>query len=125
LLQDQERSATLGVPLKINAYPDDAVGKVYGAEHSGRVRVLGVSVCPTKVFGTRKHFSEFVNAGSCSQNVEDLKKQVHSLEEKLTGYEETKDQLTQTQNQLAFLTSFLQGKFGDELPIFNQGISSI
>jgi hypothetical protein len=50
---------------------------------------------------------------------------VHSLEEKLTGYEETKDQLTQTQNQLAFLTSFLQGKFGDELPIFNQGISSI
>ncbi|WJX62121.1 hypothetical protein P8452_47150 [Trifolium repens] len=29
LLQDQERSATLGVPLKINAYPDDAVGKVF------------------------------------------------------------------------------------------------
>jgi tripartite-type tricarboxylate transporter receptor subunit TctC len=42
LLQDQERSATLGVPLKINAYPDNVDGKVYGAVHSGRVRVLGV-----------------------------------------------------------------------------------
>ncbi|WJX29260.1 hypothetical protein P8452_17918 [Trifolium repens] len=61
LLQDQERAATLGVPSKINAYPDDAVGKVYGAEHSGR---------------------------------------------------------------LAYLTSFLQGKFGDELPLFNQGSST-
>jgi hypothetical protein len=53
-----------------------------------------------------------------------LKKQVHTLEEKLSGYEETKEQLTQTQNQLAYLTSFLQGKFGDELPLFNQGVSS-
>jgi hypothetical protein len=34
-----------------------------------------------------------------------LKKQVHSLEEKLTVYEETKYQLTQTQNQFAFLSS--------------------
>jgi hypothetical protein len=89
LLQDQERAATLGVPSKINAYPDDAVGKVYGAEHSGRVRVLGVSVCPSNVFGTRNHFSKYVNVGSTSQNVEDLKKQVHTLEEKLSGYEET------------------------------------
>ncbi|KAK2401027.1 hypothetical protein QL285_050662 [Trifolium repens] len=124
LLQDQERAATLGVPSKINAYPDDAVGKVYGAEHSGRVRVLGVSVCPSNVFGTRNHFSKYVNVGSTSQNVEDLKKQVHTLEEKLSGYEETKEQLTQTQNQLAYLTSFLQGKFGDELPLFNQGSST-
>ncbi|KAK2410460.1 hypothetical protein QL285_045823 [Trifolium repens] len=124
LLQDQERAATLGVPSKINAYPDDVVGKVYGAEHSGRVRVLGVSVCPSNVFGTRNHFSKYVNVGSTSQNVEDLKKQVHTLEEKLSGYEETKEQLTQTQNQLAYLTSFLQGKFGDELPLFNQGVSS-
>jgi uncharacterized protein YhaN len=76
------------------------------------------------VFGTRNHFSKYVNVGSTSQNVEDLKKQVHTLEEKLSGYEETKEQLTQTQNQLAYLTSFLQGKFGDELPLFNQGVSS-
>lgn len=123
-LKDQERVATLGVPLKINAYPDDVVGKVYGAEHSGRVRGLGVGVCPSKVFGTRKHFSEFVNVGSSSQNIEDLKKQVHTLGEKLTGYEETKEQLTQAQSHLAFLTNFLQEKFGDELPSFNQGTSS-
>jgi hypothetical protein len=124
LLKDQERVATLGVPSKINAYPDDVVGKVFGAEHSGRVRGLGVGVCPSKVFGTRKHFSEFVNVGSSSQNIEDLKKQVHTLGEKLTGYEETKEQLTQAQSHLAFLTNFLQEKFGDELPSFNQGISS-
>ncbi|TKY45112.1 transposase, Ptta/En/Spm, plant [Spatholobus suberectus] len=35
LLEDQERAATLGVPSKVNAYPDDVIGKVYGAEHLG------------------------------------------------------------------------------------------
>ncbi|WJX63484.1 hypothetical protein P8452_48361 [Trifolium repens] len=50
LPQDQERAATLGVPSKINAYPDDAIGKVHGAEHSGRVRGLGVGVSSTELF---------------------------------------------------------------------------
>jgi LPS O-antigen subunit length determinant protein (WzzB/FepE family) len=62
---------------------DDDVGKVYRVEHSGRVRVLGVSVFPNKVFEMRNHFFEYVNVGSSSQNVEDLKK-VLTLEEKLT-----------------------------------------
>lgn len=47
---------------------------------------------------------------------------METLEEKLTGYEETKEQLTQTQNQLAILQTFLQHKFGDELSIFNRGV---
>jgi len=109
LLKDQERFATLGVPLKINAYPDDVVGKVYEAEQSGRVRGLGFGVCPTKVFGTRKPFSEFVNVGSSSKNIEDLKRLRSSLHKlKVTRH---------------FSPTFCD-EFGDELPSFNQGISS-
>nr|XP_027186670.1 uncharacterized protein LOC113784619 [Cicer arietinum] len=125
LSQDQERVATEGVPSKINAYPDDVIGKVYGAEHSGRVRALGVGVCPTSVFKTRKYFTQFESVGSSSQkNVEELQKEVHTLKEKLNGYEETKEQLSQTQDQLKVLLNFMQRKFGDELPTFNQGFPS-
>jgi hypothetical protein len=49
---------------------------------------------------------------------------VHTLEEKLNGYEKTKEQLRQTQNQLAILHSFLQTKFGDEFSILHQGGST-
>nr|XP_012575690.1 uncharacterized protein LOC105853135 [Cicer arietinum] len=126
LSQDQERVATEGVPSKINAYPDDVIGKVYGAEHSGRVRGLGVGVCPTSVFKTRKYFTQFESVGSSSQkNVEELQKEVHTLKEKLNGYEETKEQLSQTQDQLKVLLNFMQRKFGDELPTFNQGFPSL
>ena len=31
--------------------PHDALGKVLGSEHSGRVRGLGLGACPTSVFG--------------------------------------------------------------------------
>ncbi|XP_060185175.1 uncharacterized protein LOC132614677 isoform X1 [Lycium barbarum] len=55
LSQDQEHAATLGVPLKILAHPNDAIGKVYGAEHSGRVRGLGGNICPSTAFGMPKH----------------------------------------------------------------------
>ncbi|KAK2376322.1 hypothetical protein QL285_077122 [Trifolium repens] len=131
LPQDQERAATLGVPSKINAYPDDAIGKVHGAEHSGRVRGLGVGVSSTEVFETRRNYAKVVNVGASSQkNVEDLQKHVCALEEKLNGYEEIKEQLAQTQEQLlerevelANLRSFLQRKFGDELAIFIRGSS--
>ncbi|CAJ2652338.1 unnamed protein product [Trifolium pratense] len=128
LPQDQERVATLGVPSKINAYPDDAIGKVHGAEHSGRVRGIGVGASSTEVFETRKNFAKIVNVGAASQNnAEDLHKYVCALEEKLNGYEEIKEQLAQTkeelletQIELANLRSFLQRKFGDELAIFIQ-----
>lgn len=74
--------------LWINAYTDDAIGKLYGAEHSGRVRGLGLGVCPTIAFGKRRHFTDFIQAGSSNEkNVEDLQKQVESLGEKLIGYE--------------------------------------
>ncbi|XP_061362995.1 uncharacterized protein LOC133306675 isoform X2 [Gastrolobium bilobum] len=120
LSQDQDRAATVGVPSKVNVYPDDAIGKVCGAEHSGRVRGIGNGICPSEVFGMSRRFTGFVNVGGSNQQcVEDLKKQVKSLEVKLdgyeemkVGYEETKEQLVQTQKQMATLHKFLLDKFG-------------
>ena len=48
-----------------------------------------------------------------NQHIQDLKKQVETLQEKLSGYEETK-------SQLAILHKFLEDKFGNELPSFHQ-----
>lgn len=139
LSEDQERVTTIGVPSKINAYPNDAIVKAHGAEHSGRVRVLGQGVCPTVVFGNRRHFADFIQVGNSDQvNVEKLQKHIEGLEEKLIGYEETKEELaktkeehtqtkeklTQATNKLENLHNFLQHKFGDELSMFNLGSSS-
>ncbi|KAM3287414.1 hypothetical protein P3S67_020844 [Capsicum chacoense] len=64
-----------------------------------------------------------VNIGSSSsishQRVEDLEKQVETLKEKLTGYEETKEKPEQNEHHLTTLHRFLQSKFGSELPTFN------
>ncbi|KAG5629141.1 hypothetical protein H5410_000858 [Solanum commersonii] len=69
-----ETSCRFGVPMKILAHPNDAVGKVYGVEHC------------------------HVNVGSSSsmshQRVRDLEKHVETLKEK--GYKETKNQLEAT-----------------------------
>ncbi|XP_039690852.1 uncharacterized protein [Medicago truncatula] len=108
LSEDKERTVTIGVSSKINAYTDDAIGKLYGAEHSGRVCGLGLGVCPTIAFGKRRHFTDFIQAGSSNEkNVEDLQKQVESLGEKLIGYEKTKEQLTQAIEKLTKTTEQL------------------
>ncbi|KAH0747483.1 hypothetical protein KY285_009140 [Solanum tuberosum] len=137
LPEDQEHVATLGVPLKILAHLNDAIGKVYGVEHSGRVRGIGGNVCPSTAFGMPRHSISHANVGSSNnmshQCVEDLEKHVEILEEKLTGYEETiekldetkekleetKKRLAQNEDHLATLHRFLQAKFGSELPTFN------
>ncbi|KAH0709382.1 hypothetical protein KY284_010809 [Solanum tuberosum] len=51
LPKDQELAASSGVPMKILAHLNDAVGKVYGVQHSGRVRGLGGNVFPSNAFG--------------------------------------------------------------------------
>ncbi|WMV57606.1 hypothetical protein MTR67_050991, partial [Solanum verrucosum] len=84
-LEDQEHAATLGVPLKILAHPNDVIGKVYGVEHSGCVLGIGGNVCPSTVFGMPRHSISHANVGSFSnmshQRVEDLEKHVETLEE--------------------------------------------
>ena len=39
--------------------PDDAIGKVLGPEHSGRVRCMGMGAAPTNTFrNVRSRFSD-------------------------------------------------------------------
>ncbi|XAR67833.1 hypothetical protein NMG60_11002755 [Bertholletia excelsa] len=88
LFEDQEHAATLGVPSKILAHCDDAIGKVRGVEHSGHVCSLGTGVCPSSIFGLPKNSINYVNFGGLGNNVnnkyiQDLKKQVETLQEKL------------------------------------------
>ncbi|KAF3656488.1 hypothetical protein FXO37_15448 [Capsicum annuum] len=101
LPEDQELAC---VPLKILAHPNNAIGKVYGSEHSGCVRGLGGNVYPLKDFGMSRNSISHVNLGSSSsisrQRVEDLEKQVEILEEKLIRYEETEERLVETENRL-------------------------
>ncbi|RDX73214.1 hypothetical protein CR513_47210, partial [Mucuna pruriens] len=65
LLDDQERAVTIGVPSKVNAYSDNAIGKVYEVEHPGQVCGLGVGSCPP-VLLEHRHFADFVNVDSSS-----------------------------------------------------------
>ncbi|PHT78667.1 hypothetical protein T459_16719 [Capsicum annuum] len=98
--------------MEILAHPnDDTIVKVFGPEHSGRVRGLGGNVFPSKAFGMSRN--THVNLGRPSsisrQRVENLEKQVETLKEKLV----------QNENHLATLHSFLQSKFGSELLTLN------
>ncbi|WMV26148.1 hypothetical protein MTR67_019533 [Solanum verrucosum] len=58
--------------------PDNAIGKVLGKEHSGRVRCLGLGVVPTKVFKQARPRFNGMNASSvscpsnCQQNYNKL-----------------------------------------------------
>ncbi|MED6126835.1 hypothetical protein PIB30_082326 [Stylosanthes scabra] len=112
LSRDQERTAIEGIASQVLVHPDDAVGKVFGAEHGGRVREFSITVCP-KGFGKSKLIfgpsTGGVSNSVSQQVVKNLEKQVEDLEQKLNGYEETKA-------QLANLHNFLISKYGDEVP---------
>ncbi|XP_019414577.1 PREDICTED: uncharacterized protein LOC109326341 [Lupinus angustifolius] len=117
-VSEEGKTLALSVSSKVFAHPNDAIGKAYGAKHSGRVHGLGTGICPSSVFGTSRHFTDFVNSSGSGQHVEDLKKYVQTLEVKLSRYEETKEQLAHTQNRLATLEKFLAEKSGSELTTF-------
>ncbi|XP_057759993.1 uncharacterized protein LOC130980319 [Arachis stenosperma] len=121
LPEDQERAAAEGVPSKVLAHPNDAIGKVFGAENVGRVRGFSSAVCPVG-FGKSKRIFGFTTGGVSSnvsqQHVLNLEKQVETLEKKLDGYEETKI-------QLAALHKFLSSKYGDEVPNMSGDMSDI
>ncbi|XP_055803444.1 PH, RCC1 and FYVE domains-containing protein 1-like [Solanum dulcamara] len=55
LPKDQELAASSGVLLKILVHPNDTIGKVYGVDHSGRVRGSGGNVCLSNAFGMPRH----------------------------------------------------------------------
>ncbi|KAF3623103.1 hypothetical protein FXO38_30917 [Capsicum annuum] len=97
LPEDQELAISYGVPLKILAHPNDVIEKVYGSENFGHVHGLDGNVCPSKAFGISRnsHVNLVSSSSISSQRVEDLEKQVETLNEKLTGYEETKEKFVQ------------------------------
>ncbi|RYR04456.1 hypothetical protein Ahy_B06g084179 [Arachis hypogaea] len=121
LPEDQERAASEGVPSKVLAHPNDAIGKVFGAENIGCVRGFSSAVCPVG-FGKSKRIFGFTTGGVSSnvsqQHVLNLEKQVETLEKKLDGYEETKI-------QLAALHKFLLSKYGDEVPSMSSDMPDI
>ena len=80
------------------------------------------------VFGLQASLVSTTNANISSgrvaqRHVEDLANQVNTLEENLAGYQETKlelsqtqDKLSKTENKLNTLYKFLQDKFGSDVP---------
>ncbi|KAF7822097.1 uncharacterized protein G2W53_027552 [Senna tora] len=90
LSQDQEHDASFGVPSKIYTDPNDAVKKVFGPKHPGRVLGLGLGACSSKVFGLQRNFVSSAATSSSSANMsgvrmENLVKKIDSLQEKLVG----------------------------------------
>ncbi|XP_019459832.1 PREDICTED: uncharacterized protein LOC109359584 isoform X2 [Lupinus angustifolius] len=118
LPQDQENVTTSSVSSNVFSHPNDVIGKAYGAKHSSRVHGLDIGICSSSIFGTSRHSIGFVNSSRSSQHVENLKKYVQSLEIKLSGYKETKEQLAHTRNRLATLEKFIVEKFDSELTTF-------
>ena len=93
--------------------PNDAVGKILGAEHSGRVRCLGLGAAPSSSFKkTRLQFDGTPNptptAGACSshcqQNYARIEDHCKSLMTALKSYMIMKD--GQIPEELAGLLSF-------------------
>ncbi|MED6210829.1 hypothetical protein PIB30_067848 [Stylosanthes scabra] len=79
LPEDQERAATEGVPSKVLAHPDDAIGKVYGPEYGKRVRGFSSFIC-LGGFGKSKRIFGVSNCEATNnvsqQHVEDLERQL-------------------------------------------------
>ncbi|MED6164505.1 hypothetical protein PIB30_090780 [Stylosanthes scabra] len=93
LPKDQKRVVIEGIASQVLAHSDDAVRKIFGAEHAGRVHGFSSTVCP-EGFGKSKLIFGPSNSGvsnSASQQlVKKLENQVEDLKQKLYGYEETK-----------------------------------
>ncbi|MED6107759.1 hypothetical protein PIB30_017251 [Stylosanthes scabra] len=100
LPEDQERAATEGVPSKVLAHPDDAIGKIYGPENEKRVRGFSSAICPGG-FDKSKRIFGASNSGDTNnvsqQHVEHLEMQ-----------------LQQAKDQVAAFHRFLLQKYGDE-----------
>ncbi|KAJ1377440.1 putative transposase, Ptta/En/Spm, plant [Sesbania bispinosa] len=91
--------------------PNDIVGRVFGAEHSGRVRCMGMGAAPTNTFrNTRLRLSDLSisssNAGTSSSCSNACKEKYTNLESQLQG----------TLNALKAYMIMKEGKIPDELP---------
>ncbi|TKY53690.1 transposase, Ptta/En/Spm, plant [Spatholobus suberectus] len=60
--------------------PNDAIGVIFGKEHLGRVRGLGLGVCPTIVFKHTTLRLSGMNLGSSSATTSNIEEKVVSME---------------------------------------------
>ncbi|KAI5430958.1 hypothetical protein KIW84_035196 [Lathyrus oleraceus] len=127
LSEDQDHAVSLGVLSKVLAHSDGTVRDVCKLEVLDQVCVGEKDISNLKDLDDTNTFGMYSPStdsfdNSCQKNFEDLKIYAETLEEKLIGYEETKQQLAQVQNQLTIVQKFLQHKFGEEWHSFHQGI---
>ncbi|XLS75578.1 hypothetical protein HN51_032443 [Arachis hypogaea] len=64
---------------------NDAIGKVFGEEHSGRVRCLGMGATPTNTFRGANHPGQFVNSSISMSSTNYSQADFKRLESKFDG----------------------------------------
>ncbi|KAH0636179.1 hypothetical protein KY285_035931 [Solanum tuberosum] len=89
-LEQIELSMTQGDTNETEVSPNDIIGKILGAEHSGRVRCIGMGESPSNTFLNTKHrlseLSIFSSSyGASSTNSTYLHQKVVRLESQLEG----------------------------------------
>ncbi|KAH0693116.1 hypothetical protein KY290_021290 [Solanum tuberosum] len=85
-----EQNMTQGDTNEIEVSPNDTIGKMLGAEHSGRVRCVGMGASPSNTFlNTKRRLSELSisssSYGASSTNSTYLHQKVARLESQLEG----------------------------------------
>jgi len=100
--------------------PNDAIGKVLGKEHSGRVRCLGLGVVPSRAFRqTRPRYSDLnassYNNGSCSSQCQEKYNQMlNAHNQSQENYREMMNVNTQMMNAFKAYMIMKEGKIPEE-----------
>ena len=119
----QEASSQVDQSLLSQISPDDAFGRVFGQEHPGRVRGLGMGVCPTSVFGiSSQRFGGIHSSSSSSTHhvnqdeFERLKSKLDQNEDKLHRTEDklhrAEEELAETRAQVHAIMDFIKSMGG-------------
>ena len=91
------------------ASPNDAVGRVLGPEHSGRVRCMGIGAAPTNTFrNTRLRLSNLSNSSASSSYSTNWQEKFVQLESQVQG----------TMNALKAYMISKEGRIPEELAGF-------
>lgn len=94
--------------------PNDPVGVLFGKEHAGRVRVLGIGAVPTLIFKdttTRLSGMDFASSSS-APSYEEMQKKLESMESEVKEVAIVKSQMKAL---AAYCTALLGGKVPDDL----------
>lgn len=106
---DNNLSQNLEASYEIS--PNDPVGLVFGKEHDGRVRVLGIGAVPTLIFKdttTRLSGMDFASSSN-APSYEELQKKVERMESELKDVSIVK-------SQMKALAAYCTAQFGGKIP---------